>query len=101
MPGDILDCLIIGGGPAGLTAAIYHARYRRRVRLIDAGKSRASMIPESHNFPGFHGIGGSELLVRLKEQALTYAAVCVADEVTGLALHSHTGFTARYGGVEV
>ena len=49
------DCLIIGGGPAGLTAAVYLARYRRRIVLFDAGESRASLIPESHNYPGFPG----------------------------------------------
>jgi thioredoxin reductase (NADPH) len=97
---DVLDCLIIGGGPAGLTAAMYLARYRRRARLIDAGQSRASMIPESHNYPGFRGIGGIALLARLKEQALAYAAVCLAGEVTRLAMHPD-GFTAQYGGTEV
>jgi thioredoxin reductase len=37
-----VDCLIIGGGPAGLTAAVYLARYRRNVVVIDSGHSRAS-----------------------------------------------------------
>ena len=60
----MLDCLIIGGGPAGLTAAIYLARYRRRVTVVDAGKSRAALIPESHNYPGFQGIAGPALLER-------------------------------------
>src|SRR3954469_1526835 len=98
MPDEMLDCLIIGGGPAGLTAAMYLARYRRRARLIDAGQSRASMIPQSHNYPGFRGIGGRELLARLKEQARAYAAECVAGEVTDLARHARYGFTARYDG---
>jgi thioredoxin reductase (NADPH) len=66
------ECLIIGGGPAGLTAAIYLARYRRRVVLADAGNSRAAAIPESHNHPGFAGISGRELLDRLRRQAQRY-----------------------------
>jgi thioredoxin reductase (NADPH) len=49
----MLDCLIIGGGPAGLTAAIYLARYRRAVVLVDDGRSRAALMPASHNYPGF------------------------------------------------
>jgi len=70
------DCLIIGGGPAGLTAAIYLARYRRSVLLIDDGHSRAALIPESHNYPGFTGgISGSDLLRNLRDQARRYGAV--------------------------
>ncbi len=45
---SMLDALIIGGGPSGLMAAIYLARYRRKVLLIDEGASRAALIPESH-----------------------------------------------------
>jgi hypothetical protein len=66
------DCLIIGGGP--LTAAIYLARYRRAAVLIDDGASRAALIPASHNYPGFKGIAGPDLLSRLREQALLYGA---------------------------
>ena len=67
------DCLIVGGGPAGLTAAIYLARYRRKVVIFDNGESRAALIPESHNYPGFpHGISGQELLRTLRRQAETY-----------------------------
>ena len=43
-----LDCIIVGGGPAGLTAAIFLARFKRRFLLIDGGDSRASWIPRSH-----------------------------------------------------
>jgi thioredoxin reductase (NADPH) len=68
-----LDCIIIGAGPAGLTASTYLARFRRRIALLDAGASRASYIPRSHNYPGFpEGISGTELLARLRAQAGRY-----------------------------
>jgi thioredoxin reductase (NADPH) len=62
-PQQRVDCLIIGGGPAGLAAAIYLARFRRDIIVVDSGFSRASLIPASHNCPGFpEGISGKELL---------------------------------------
>ena len=79
------DCLIIGGGPAGLTAAIYLARYRRNVLLVDDGLSRARLIPESHNYPGFpDGISGPQLLAELREQAETYGARLQKGRVNAL-----------------
>jgi thioredoxin reductase (NADPH) len=92
-----LDCLIIGGGPAGLTAAIYLARYRRNVLLVDEGKSRARLIPESHNYPGFAGISGPDLLAKLREQAARYGAQLREARVEDLR-RSERGFTWRVGG---
>ena len=68
-----LDCIIVGGGPAGLTAATYLRRLHRHVVVFDDGRSRARWIPESHNCPGFPmGVSGTELLRRLRDQASTY-----------------------------
>ena len=68
-----VDCLVIGAGPAGLTAAVYIARFRRSLALIDAGNSRAALIPRSHNCPGYpDGIVGTELLKRLRSQGEKY-----------------------------
>ncbi|MCE3602829.1 NAD(P)/FAD-dependent oxidoreductase [Massilia sp. P8910] len=65
----LFDCVIIGGGPAGLTAAIYLARFRREIAIVDAGSSRLAMIPLSHNYPGFpQGVNGKDLLNRLRRQ---------------------------------
>ena len=70
-----LDALIIGAGPAGLTAAVYLGRFRRRFVVIDSGESRAAWIPTSHNLPGFpDGCGGEALLSRLRAQAERYGA---------------------------
>ena len=91
------DCLVIGGGPAGLIAATYLARFRRDVRVIDAGGSRASLIPTSHNYPGFpDGISGRELLVRLREQAARYGATLTAGEVHAVERSGHA-FSVRAG----
>jgi thioredoxin reductase (NADPH) len=66
----LLDAVIVGAGPAGLVAAIYLARFHRSLAIVDAGRSRAALIPKTHNFPAFpHGISGAELLGRLREQA--------------------------------
>jgi thioredoxin reductase (NADPH) len=92
----MLDCLIIGGGPAGLTAAIYLARYRRRIVVVDAGDSRAALIPESHNYPGFYGIGGPALLERLRGQARRYGAELVRGTISALA-RDGDGFAADAG----
>lgn len=68
----MLDCVVVGAGPGGLVASIYLARYLRRFAVIDAGNSRATWIPATHNYPGFLGISGRSLLERLRTQAQSY-----------------------------
>jgi thioredoxin reductase (NADPH) len=93
-----LDCLIIGGGPAGLTAAIYLARFRLDIRVIDAGNSRASWIPCSHNHAGYpDGINGKELLRRMREQAQKYGAKVETGRVTRLEKEDDGLFAADWG----
>lgn len=91
-----MECLIIGGGPAGLTAAIYLARFRRSAVLVDAGASRAARIPLSHNHAGFpEGIPGKELLERMRAQAKRYGARLLADEVERLGILPDGRFQAQ------
>jgi thioredoxin reductase (NADPH) len=97
----MLDCLIIGGGPAGLTAAVYLARYRRAALLVDDGASRAALIPASHNYPGFKGIAGPDLLTRLREQALLYGAALESGRVAALRQAPSGSFFGRWDGKDV
>ena len=92
-----LDCLIVGGGPAGLTAAIYLARFHLDILVVDAGKSRAAWIPCTHNHAGFpDGISGKELIARMKEQAQLYGTRIEEDRVTRLDCKGAL-FTAEWG----
>jgi thioredoxin reductase (NADPH) len=97
-----LDCLIIGGGPAGLTAAIYLARFHLDILVIDAGKSRAALIPCTRNHAGYpEGIEGKELLRRMREQVCKYGAKIDTEFVTRLERDERTGlFTATWGSGE-
>jgi thioredoxin reductase (NADPH) len=99
MDEPILDCLVVGGGPAGLTAAIYLARFHLDILVVDGGKSRASWIPCTRNVPGFpDGIKGTELLERMREQACKYGAKIESEFVSKLERDEKTGlFTATWG----
>jgi thioredoxin reductase (NADPH) len=94
-----IDCLVIGGGPAGLTAAIYLARFHLDILVVDGGKSRAATIPCTHNHAGFpDGISGQELIQRMKAQAQRYGAKIVDGFVS--RLHRDEGgdpFEAEWG----
>lgn len=98
---DILDCVVVGGGPAGLTAGIYLGRYLRNFLIVDGGEPRARWIPVSHNHPGFPaGISGDALLARLREQACVYGSVIEQAEVQEIEL-TDDGFLLRWSGRQV
>ena len=89
----IVDCLVVGAGPAGLTAGLYLRRFLRDVVIVDAGRSRAKQIPESNNYPGFpQGINGEALLARLRDQ--------LAQARGGVSSGTVESLRAREGGFE-
>ncbi len=90
----MIDCLIIGGGPAGMTAAIYLARFHLKVRVVDGGESRVTWIPRTHNHAGYPGgIPGTELLAKMREQAAEFG-VAVEERVIERAERTEDGFEA-------
>lgn len=81
----IHDTLIIGGGPGGLTAAIYLRRFTRNVVLVDKGNSRLRLIPVSHNYPGFpEGVQGHVLLANLTTQLQRYGGAVIPGDIVDL-----------------
>lgn len=88
------DCGILGGGPAGLTAAIFLARFRRRAVVLDDRRSRAALIPRSHNHPAFpDGIGGPVLLQRMRDQLAVLGESPVEAKVTSISQEGDGSFT--------
>lgn len=84
----IYDILVIGGGPAGLTAATYACRAGKNVLVIEkaAFGGQITWSPKVENFPSVVSISGAELGDRLMEQAMEQGAEVELDEVVSAAL---------------
>jgi thioredoxin reductase (NADPH) len=83
----VYDTLIVGGGPGGLTAAIYLRRFTRNVAVVDKGNSRLRLIPVSHNYPGFpDGVPGHILLGNLATQLQRYGGSVMPGEIVDLRI---------------
>ncbi len=80
------DIIIIGAGPAGLTAAIYARRAEKSVLIIekDTFGGQITHSPRVENYPGFLAISGNELADKLIEQAMEQGAEIELDTVTGI-----------------
>ncbi|MBV8638003.1 MAG: NAD(P)/FAD-dependent oxidoreductase [Candidatus Eremiobacteraeota bacterium] len=79
------DVAIVGGGPAGLSAALMLGRARRAVLLIDDGGERNLSVRESHGFLGYDGCSPRELLARARVQLETYSTIThVSDHVDAI-----------------
>ncbi len=89
------EAIIIGGGIAGLSAAIYLGRAERDTLVIDSGHSMAKWEPEVQNYLGFpEGVAGEALLKYGRRQAKRYAAEFAQDEIKSVRARK-TGFTLR------
>ncbi len=97
----IYDILIIGAGPAGLTAAIYARRAGKSVLVLeqDSFGGQITFSPKLENYPGFESISGNDLAQRMLEQTLALGAEVDMDSVTGIEdgpVKTVVGENARY-----
>ncbi len=99
------DVIIIGGGPAGASAAIYTARANLKTLVIDKGLTAGALglTEKISNYPGVPGpISGAELVAIMRRQAESFGAQFVTDKVVGVDLHANPkmvqGGTGTYFG---
>lgn len=85
------DVIIIGGGPAGVSAAIYTARAELRTLVIDKGLTAGALgvTAKISNYPGVPGpISGAKLVQMMRQQAESFGAEFLTDKVVGVDLQS-------------
>ena len=99
----IYDVIIVGGGPSGMSAAIYASRARLKTLLIEKAGCGGQIAITDHleNYPGFEeGINGFELAMKMEKQARTFGCEIVYGEASFIetddAIHCVGGYNAGY-----
>jgi thioredoxin reductase len=78
---DIIDVVVVGAGAAGLSAALFLTRARRRTIVYDGGPTRASVIEQVHEFLGYEGITPAEMQARGRANVVRYGGEIRNEEV--------------------
>jgi thioredoxin reductase len=99
MNNDMYDCIVIGAGPAGLSASLFLARYRRRILTFHHNSPRNEYAHGIHGFLGHDGISPAELLARGRDEVTAYGGLIIESCVTGIEALSNEHFRIRTGDV--
>lgn len=85
---DKYDVIIVGSGPAGLTAALYAGRQNLKTLVLEKGLigGMGSIVPSMENYPGFEQIPGKQLIELMKNQTLKYAGIKDREDVEKIEL---------------
>jgi thioredoxin reductase (NADPH) len=83
------ECIIVGAGPGGLQAAIYLARYNRKVLILDRGGGRTLHARHIENFLTHEKITGREIIERGKEQARSFGVHILNEKVISVSRSDH------------
>ena len=91
------DCIVVGAGPAGLSASLFLARYRRRTLTFHHNSPRNEYAHGVHGFLGHHGISPAELLARGRDEVTNHGGLIVEGCVTGIERLSQNHFRVYAG----